>query len=354
LKPVLFVTNHAPPARVRPFQLLHEREGVEFALFGGRTRHAGVEPADEAGLPFPHRRVRQWDIRALAASKDFRAVVGGTTGRVALPGAYAGARRAGVPFVLWASLWAQPRSLAGMVGALPLRRIYRGADAVAPYGPHVSEYVAARGARNVFEAPQAVDNDFWSSDVPGTRYAPFQVVFIGRLRREKGPLALIDAWRESGLDDQGAALVLVGPGPERARAGATRTTRFVGPATPVEVRNFYGGADVVVVPSIRTRTFREPWGLVANEAMNQGLPVIATDAVGAVAGGLVRHERNGLVVPAGDAGALAGAIRRLHDDPGLRARLGAHGREDVRAHTAEAWAEGVGSALEAACRRGTA
>jgi glycosyltransferase involved in cell wall biosynthesis len=122
----------------------------------------------------------------------------------------------------------------------------------------------------------------------------------------------------------------------------------------VEVRNFYGGADVVVVPSIRTRTFREPWGLVVNEAMNQGLPVIATDAVGAVAGGLVRHEHNGLVVPAGDAGALARAIRRLHDDPGLRARLGAQGRADVGAYTAEAWAEGIGSALAAACRRAEA
>jgi glycosyltransferase involved in cell wall biosynthesis len=339
---------------VRPFQLLHEREDVEFALFGGRTRHAGVEAVDGASLPFPHRRVGQREIRALAASKEFRAVVCGTTGRLALPGAYVGARRAGVPFVLWASLWAQPRSPAGIAGALPLRRIYRGADAVATYGPHVSAYVAARGARNVFEAPQAVDNEFWSVDAPGTRYAPFQAVFTGRLSREKGLIALIEAWRESGLDRQGATLVLVGPGPERARAGATRTMRFVGPATPAEVRNFYGGADVVVVPSIRTRTFREPWGLVANEAMNQGLPVIATDAVGAVAGGLVRHERNGLVVPAGDTRALARAIQRLHDDPELRARLGAQGREDVRAYTAEAWAEGFGSALKAACRLGKA
>ncbi len=349
------MTNHAPPARVRPFQILHEREGVEFALFGGRTRHAGVEPgADAAKLPFPHRRVDQRDIRALAASSDFRAVVCGTTGRVALPGAYAGARRAGVPFVLWASLWAQPRSLAGIAGALPLRRIYRGADAVATYGPHVSAYVSARGARNVYEAPQAVDNDFWSTEVSGTRYAAFQAVFTGRLHREKGLGALVEAWHESGLDDQGATLVLVGPGPERARAGATRTMRFVGPATPVEVRNFYGGADVVVVPSIPTRTFREPWGLVVNEAMNQGLPVIASDAVGAVAGGLVHHERNGLVVPAGDPGALARAIRRLHDDRGLRTRLGAQGRRDVRAHTAEAWAEGIGRALQAACRAGEA
>jgi glycosyltransferase involved in cell wall biosynthesis len=346
------VTSHAPPARVRAFQLLHEREDVVFALFGGRTHHAAAEPGDDASiLPFPHRRVRQREVRALAASDEFRAVVCGTAGRVALPGAYAGARRAGLPFVLWASLWAQPRSPAGIAGALPLRRIYRGADAVATYGPHVSAYVAARGARNVFEAPQAVDNEFWSTGVPGTRFAEFQAVFTGRLHREKGLSALLDAWQGAGLETESATLVLVGPGPERARAGATRTTRFAGSATPVEVRNFYGGADVVVVPSIPTRTFREPWGLVVNEAMNQGLPVIATDAVGAVAGGLVRHERNGLVVPAGDADALARAIRRLHDDPDLRARLGAQGREDVRAYTAEAWAEGIRSALEAAYQR---
>ena len=60
-----------------------------------------------------------------------------------------------------------------------------------------------------------------------------------------------------------------------------------------------------------------------NEAFDQGVPVIASTAVGAVAGGLVRHERTGLVVPAGDTDALAAALRRLHGDPDLRARLGA-------------------------------
>ena len=73
--------------------------------------------------------------------------------------------------------------------------------------------------------------------------------------------------------------------------------------------------------------------------------MIATDAVGAVAGGLVQHERNGLVVPAGDAKALARAIRRLHDDPGLRARLGAQGHQDVAAYTQAAWARGMAQAL---------
>ena len=120
---------------------------------------------------------------------------------------------------------------------------------------------------------------------------------------------------------------------------------FVGSQPPDQVRNFLAAADVCVVPSLRTRAFREPWGLVANEAMNQSTPVIASEEVGAVAGGLVRHERNGLVVPADDAPALAGALRRLHDDPALRTALGANARRDVAAYTFEAWAAGFEGAL---------
>jgi glycosyltransferase involved in cell wall biosynthesis len=107
----------------------------------------------------------------------------------------------------------------------------------------------------------------------------------------------------------------------------------------------YADADVLVLPSIRTRMFREPWGLVVNEAMNRGLPVIASDEVGAVAGGLVRDGRNGLVVPAGDGDALARALVRLANDRELRARLGAAGARDVRAYSHAAWAEGFSRAL---------
>jgi glycosyltransferase involved in cell wall biosynthesis len=117
------------------------------------------------------------------------------------------------------------------------------------------------------------------------------------------------------------------------------------PVTPVELRNLYGDCDVLVVPSIPTRTFREPWGLVVNEAMNRGMPVIASDAVGAAAGGLVRDGETGLVVPAGDSAALADALCRLDSDPPLRLRLGKAGAENVRAFTYDAWAKGFSRAL---------
>jgi glycosyltransferase involved in cell wall biosynthesis len=402
MKPVLFVTGHAPPDRVGAFARLHELENVEFALFGGRSKHGGgpapgdgaphqlgrearASGADDSGgtfeltdeLPFPHRYIRQHEPLALAASGRYRAVICSTGGRVALGATWAGARRAGLPLILWSSLWAHPRSVPHAFSFLALRRLYRTADAVVTYGPHVSAYVSARGARNVHVAPQAVDNGFWSApDVAAPRWPPIgggardgnrgsrlgrldqattKFLFVGRPGREKGLRVLTEAWRTTGLRAPPAALVLVGArsNPPWVRAGgaagdvqdARDGILRVGSVAPVELRSLYAACDVLVVPSIATATFREPWGLVVNEAMNRGLPVIASDAVGAAAGGLLRDGHNGVVVPAGDSNALAAAMSRLAGDPALRARLGEAGARDVGAYTYDAWAEGFSAAL---------
>jgi glycosyltransferase involved in cell wall biosynthesis len=369
MKPVLFVTGHAPPDRVGAFAALHEREGIEVALYGGRSLHGpdatGAreqlgEPSSatrRTDLPFPHKFVSQRATARLARSGAYRAVVCSTGGRVALPCTWAGARRGGVPLILWASLWAHPRSLPHMLSYPPLLALYRSADAVVTYGPHVSAYVRARGARNVHVAPQAVDNAFWSAPVntrqadpawPGE--AKLKFMFAGRPDREKGVRALIRAWQRSDLQASSAALVLVGVGssPPWIPPGGAVDPCAVSCFAPVpaqRLREMYADADVLVVPSLRTRTFREPWGLVINEAMNRRLAIIASDAVGAVAGGLVRDGRNGLVVPAGDVERLAQAMIRLSADPELRKRLGAAGASDVGAYTHTAWADGFSEAL---------
>jgi glycosyltransferase involved in cell wall biosynthesis len=107
----------------------------------------------------------------------------------------------------------------------------------------------------------------------------------------------------------------------------------------------YAAAELAVLPSVRTPRFLEPWGLVCNEAMHQGRPVVATDAVGAVAGGLVRDGQTGLVVKAGDSAGLAAAIDTLLADEPLRARLGAAAREAVSAYTYDAMVEAFDRAL---------
>ncbi|HEY2141825.1 MAG TPA: glycosyltransferase family 4 protein [Solirubrobacteraceae bacterium] len=373
MKPVLFVTGHAPRDRLGAFARLHEQENVVFALFGGRTKH-GVDPPvspnrgrgairngahaeshlSASDLPFPHIRVRQQELTQLAASGDYRGVVCSTGGRVALPATWLGARRARVPLLLWTSLWAHPRSPAHVLSYPMLRRLYRSADALVTYGPHVSAYVRAWGARNVHEAPQSVDNDFWSASGCAPPSAPCwptaartKFLFAGRPAREKGLGVLLEAWCASGLGGSTAALVLVGAGscPPWIPAGGAADVLCLDAVTPEELRNMYAAGDVLVLPSIRTRTFLEPWGLVVNEAMNRRLAVVASDAVGAVAGGLVRDGENGLVVPAGDSDALSAAMVRLAADLQLRARLGQCGAEDVRAYSHRAWAEGFSRAL---------
>lgn len=90
-----------------------------------------------------------------------------------------------------------------------------------------------------------------------------------------------------------------------------------------DMATVFGDAAVVVVPSLA-----EPFGRVVLEAMALSRPVVGT-----AAGGLpevVVDGRTGLLVPPGDAGALAGAIERLLADRGLRAQLGAAGLRRVR------------------------
>lgn len=340
-RPVLLVTNHVPPDRAEAFRELHQREGLELALFGGRSHHA-TEGLDDPGVP--HRRVSQRAVARLAASGRYRAVIAGTAGRTALPAAYAGARAGRVPFVLWTALWEHPATPAFLLAGAPLlRRLYRHADAVVTYGPHVTDFVRARGARRVVQAPQAVDAAFWRRDRQRADDGVFRVIHVGREAPYKGVDVLLDAWRGASMGTM-SELLLVGTHRPDVPPGA----RALGPQPPEAVRNLSQTADVLVMPALATRTFREPWGLVANEAMHLGLPVIATDAVGAAAGGLVRHERNGLVVASGDAGALGDALLRLRDDAALRARLGAAAARDVAAYTTTAWAAGVSKALAAA------
>ncbi|MEX1141170.1 MAG: glycosyltransferase family 4 protein [Thermoleophilaceae bacterium] len=353
-RPACLITGIVSPYRREPFRLLGQAEDVEVIAHG------------EAGPPVPGltvHRTTQAGAARMAASGRYRAVIAGIDGRLALPGAYAAARVRGIPFVLWATIWAHPRTPAHALSYLPMRQIYRAADAVATYGPHVSRYVerhrAGSTGSDVVVAPQAVDVEHFGAPVPDAARAAARahaggpgtellVLFAGRLVREKGVETLADAWRRAELGT-GARLALAGSGPlEPAVRRALPHARLLGHVPADELPALYAAADVLVLPSIHTASFREPWGLVVNEAMLQRTPVVASDQVGAAAGGLVRDGRNGFVVAAGDADALATRLRALAASGELRAAMGAAARDDASALTPAAWARGMAAALAAA------
>jgi glycosyltransferase involved in cell wall biosynthesis len=330
-RPVALLTNTGPDYRREPFRLLDEAEGIDVIAWQDIGQRAA--------------------LRRLA-NNDYRAVIAGLGGRLALPGAYAAARRRRVPFILWASLWAHPTTLAHRISKPATHAIYRRADAVVTYGPHVTRSVAEQrgNADNIFEAPQSVDVEHFGRHVTDEERArararanpsgsPSLLLFVGRLVPEKGVEVLEQAFRQA---DTEAALAWAGEGPIQPGVGTA-----MGRVDKGDLPALYSAADALVLPSIRTATFTEPWGLVVNEAMLQETPVITSDAVGAAAGGLVQDGRNGLVVPQNDATALSEAIHRMTSDADLRRTLGRNARQDVAPYTPAAWAQGMRKALEA-------
>jgi glycosyltransferase involved in cell wall biosynthesis len=177
------------------------------------------------------------------------------------------------------------------------------------------------------------------------------VLFTGKLIEKKQPLKLIEAYARVRAQ-RPCWLLIAGDGPQRtgveylaAQLGAPGV-RIAGFLNQTELPAAYAAADVFVLPS----AFHETWGLVVNEAMNFGLPVIVSDKVGCGAD-LVEPGWNGFVVPHGGVGELADAISALVGDAELRARFGARSREIVARYSIEACAGGIVAACQAVTGR---
>ena len=168
-------------------------------------------------------------------------------------------------------------------------------------------------------------------DVPDERMAllpdePY-LLFVGDLREQKGLHVLLAAYEQ--LRNR-PPLVLIGrpcpDTPERLPEGVRILTHWPHPSVMrAWHRSLFG-----LAPSI----WPEPCATVVLEAMACGKPVIASDMGGNP--DMVAHEQTGLLVPANNAAALAGAMQRLLDDPALRERMGTAALQKVKAFQAGA------------------
>lgn len=153
-------------------------------------------------------------------------------------------------------------------------------------------------------------------------------LFVGRFVEKKGILVLADAIRCLRAAGDATPLVCIGDGPLRpiveALAREVPGVTLTGWLDPAAVRSRMAGARSLVVPSIIARD-GDAEGLpsVIPEAMAQACPVIGSNQGGITE--VVEHERNGLLVPPGNARAFAAAMQRITDEPGLRTVLGAAG-----------------------------
>jgi len=357
LRRVALVSNLCPHYRRSLYEVLATRFELECYFFADREPYWNpLLPALEHG-DFGRVAMRRVKVlgepllpgiaRRLTRAR-YDAVIMNLAGRLMVPYVYATARARHLPVALWTGAWVHPRTPFHRLTEGGAHSLYRRADSIIVYGDHVRRaLVSISGVDNakIFTAAQAVDGRRFSvsSDPARSR----EILFVGRFEEEKGLRELIAAFGIVG--DPSLRLSVVGNGslePElRSAASQDPRIRMVGHVPQDELPAHLARARFLVIPSITTPTFSEPWGLVANEAMHAGLPVIATDAVGAAAHGLVENMRTGLVVPERDPTALAHAISLLSEADELVSSLGAAARTRVSAYTFEAMADAVEAAV---------
>lgn len=168
-----------------------------------------------------------------------------------------------------------------------------------------------------------VDTEDYS---PGEPVAAPKFVFVGRMLADKGVREFLQAARQVRQACSGATFLMVGPIDANPSAigraeideyVARGDVEWVGKVS--DVRPFLRRSSVFVLPS-----YREGLPRSTLEAMACGLAVVTTDAPGCRE--TVEQGVNGLVVPVGDAGALATAMQRLCEDAGLRQAMGRESR----------------------------
>lgn len=234
------------------------------------------------------------------------------------------------------------------------RKFIRSCQGFIVPGTSAADYLRTFGVRDdlIFVAPNAVDVECFSRLAARARQdsqsrarlglPPRFFLYSGRLVREKGVFDLLKAYAslpETIRHEIG--LVFAGDG--RDRGELHRLSRLVRPGNVAftgflqrdQLAEVYAHAEAFILP-----TYSDPWGLVVNEAIACGLPIIVTGVAGCAAD-LVNEGDNGFVVRPGDFGAIANSMERLSLDKRLRERMGARSLEIGINFTPQKWAEGL-------------
>ena len=210
-----------------------------------------------------------------------------------------------------------------------LRRVLRSADRIVATSPR---YITSSPwlepvADRCCVIPLGVDEQRFSP-ASGTAPAPWEFLFVGKLRHYKGLDVLLRAL--SGIPD--AKLRVVGEGPMGSAwqalahdLGLSDRVRFEGRIADSELAAAYREARIFVLPSTSRA---EAFGTVLLEAMASGLPCVTTE-VGTGTSWVVRHGETGLVAAADDVDALRGALTSMLADDATAATMGRAARRRI-------------------------
>ena len=238
--------------------------------------------------------------------------------------------------------FAQRSALFAAAGPI-LRPLWRRLDVRIAVSRAAAEFVRKRiGRGGIRVIPNGVEVELFAEAIPARLPEGRRILFVNRLDRRKGFPVMIEAFRLIAARRSEAVLVVAGDGGDRdairALSPAVRArVVMLGTVPHRRLPPYHAASEVFCAPA----TGRESFGIVLVEAMAAGLPVVASDIPGYRE--VVRDGVEGILVPPGDPGAVAGAVDGILGDSEQGASLGAAGRERAREYSWDAVAAEVES-----------
>jgi 1,2-diacylglycerol 3-alpha-glucosyltransferase len=266
-----------------------------------------------------------------------------------------------VPFLLWSESNEQDLRRRTLIVEFLKKEFLSRCTAFLVPGQSARAYLRALGVHNenIFTAPNAVDNDLFAVAAERARSHAQELrkeltlperyfLFVGRLVFEKGVFDLLDAYAklESRLRDQ-VGLVFAGDGPcrqaleEQAAKISPGDIRFTGFIQRDELPGYYSLSEALILP-----THSDTWGLVVNEAMACGLPVVVSTVAGCACD-LVKPDWNGFLIPSRNSSSLSLAMASLAGQSQLNKTMGSNSREHISQYTPEIWGKSIAAATNA-------
>jgi len=369
---IALITNFCPFYRIKLFKILAEKINAEFFFFSDASEKNWETQniVNSVGLPVvPILKPGMSKIGLLLnlwkklRANNYDVYIQGISGRFIVPLTYIAARLRKKKYIIWTGFWNHPDTFFHRVTFPIVKYIYRHSDAVVAYGTHVRDYLISLGVeeKKIFIAQNTADNEIYNKEVPENEKNELIksldaenkiiVMFVGRLSTEKGVDILLNAAKLT-LDVGRLTFVIVGRGPEKenlqkyCKQNNLDNVIFLDYVPNDQLYKYYSIADVVAVPSITTKVFKEPWGLIVNEAMNQGAVVIASDAVGAAMGGLINNGENGIIIPEKNSKTLSESLVKVLGNDEYRHKLSIAAKKTIQEWTYDKMAQGFIDAVE--------
>lgn len=273
-----------------------------------------------------------------------------------------------IPIIWWSEGIESAQSSLGKLISPVIKHIVRNVDSVVVPGSLSRDFQVKIGSSydKIFLAPNIVDNDMYiekSLELKrnkaelkqklGLNYSTI-ILYVGQLIERKGVDYLIDAYKYLKNEFEDLCLVIIGDGNVKnnlefiCNQNGINDVHFKGWVSEEEKHIYYSISDVFVLP-----TLSDVWGLVINEAMCFGLPVVSTKAAGA-SWDMIISGKNGYVVEPANSEQLYSSIRTILLDKDLARKMGEKSLEIIKSeYTLRSMVNGFISAVKYSLRRTT-